>query len=127
MKLLLDMNLSPDWEVFLASEGFESVHWSRIGAATAPDTEIMAYAAANGYVVLTYDLDFGTILAVTHGEKPSVVQIRSEDLHPSTIGKLVVAAVSKGRIDLESGALMTVEPGRTRVRVLPFSSGKREP
>ena len=41
MKLLLDMNLSPDWEAFLASEGLESVHWSRIGAATAPDTEIM--------------------------------------------------------------------------------------
>jgi predicted nuclease of predicted toxin-antitoxin system len=37
----------------------------------------MAYTAARGYIVLTHDLDFGAILAVTRGEKPSVAQIRN--------------------------------------------------
>jgi predicted nuclease of predicted toxin-antitoxin system len=77
MKLLVDMNLSPRWVSFLAASQIESVHWSFVGAATTPDSEIMAYARAHGYVVLTHDLDFSAILAATQGTKPSVVQIRS--------------------------------------------------
>jgi len=48
--------------------------------------ERLAYAAEHGYTVLTNDLDFGTILAATQGEKPSVVQIRSDNLDPDVIG-----------------------------------------
>ena len=44
----------------------------------------MGFARVNGYVVLTHDLDFGAILAATHGNKPSVVQIRSE--HTAALG-----------------------------------------
>jgi predicted nuclease of predicted toxin-antitoxin system len=62
MKLLVDMNLSPRWALFLAASQVEAVHWSRVGAVTAPDTEIMAYAREHGYIVLTHDLDFSAIL-----------------------------------------------------------------
>ena len=86
MKLLVDMNLSPNWIGLLNDAGWEAVHWSAVGKGTAPDSEIMAFAAANDYVVLTHDLDFSAILATTHGEKPSVVQIRAEDLSPIVIG-----------------------------------------
>ncbi len=72
MKFLVDMNLSPRWVEFLHHSGFESVHWSTVGELAAPDIELMDYAAKQGYVVITHDLDFGAILAVTHGEKPSV-------------------------------------------------------
>ncbi len=64
-----------------------------LGTGNAPDTEIMAYAKANHYVVLTHDLDFGAILAANHGEKPSVVQIRAAQWSPDVIGKQVVAAL----------------------------------
>lgn len=80
MKLLVDMNLSPRWAGMLADAGIEAAHWSTLGANNAPDSEIMAYARVNDYVVLTHDLDFSAILAATHGEKPSVVQIRAEDV-----------------------------------------------
>jgi len=55
MRLLVDMNLSPQWVSLLKDAGVAAVHWSTIGAANAPDTEIMAYAIANGHVVLTHD------------------------------------------------------------------------
>ena len=89
MKLLLDMNLSPRWVEFLTVEGFGAIHWSSVGAANATDATIMAYARANDCTVLTHDLDFSAILAATGGEKPSVVQIRSEDVSPETIGTVV--------------------------------------
>lgn len=93
MKRVIDMNRSPRWAVMLNSAGIQSAHWSVIGRANAPDSEIMAYAADNECVVLTHDLDFGAILAATHGKKPSVVQIRAEDVSPDVIGAHVVAAL----------------------------------
>jgi predicted nuclease of predicted toxin-antitoxin system len=121
MKLLVDMNLSPGWVDLLAGAGFHAVHWSIVGAVNAPDSEIMAYAAANGYVVLTRDLDFSAILAVTHGEKPSVAQIRAGDLSPTTIGQQVISALIQMQTELEEGALLTIDPNRTRLRLLPLS------
>lgn len=58
MKLLVDMNLSPRWVNLLTSAGIEAAHWSVLGAGNASDPQIMRFAAANGYVVLTHDLDF---------------------------------------------------------------------
>lgn len=120
MKLLVDMNLSPRWVNLLADAGIEAAHWSTLGAATAPDTEIMAFARANDYVVLTHDLDFSAILAATHGDKPSVVQIRSDDVKPEVIGRLVINALRQMSIELDEGALLTVDPNRTRLRLLPL-------
>ena len=122
MKLLVDMNLSPRWVTFLVDAGIEAAHWSVLGAANTPDSEIMAYAKANECVVLTHDLDFSSILAATHGEKPSVIQIRAEDLSPDVIGDRVVAALQQMVTELEEGALITIDPHRTRLRLLPLKS-----
>jgi predicted nuclease of predicted toxin-antitoxin system len=120
MKLLIDMNLSPRWVNLLTDAGIEAAHWSTVGAANAPDSEIMAFAKANGWVVLTHDLDFSAILAATHGDKPSVVQIRSEDLSPDVIGRPIIDALRQMTSELEEGALLSVDPNRTRLRVLPL-------
>ena len=120
MKLLVDMNLSPRWIDLLVDAGIEAAHWSTLGENNAPDSEIMAYANANDYVVLTHDLDFSAILAATHGKKPSVVQIRAEDVSPDVIGLQVIAALRQMASELADGALLTVDPNRTRMRLLPF-------
>lgn len=122
MKLLVDMNLSPRWVRVLLDAGIDAAHWSSLGQANAPDSEIMRYASALDYVVLTHDLDFSAILAATHGEKPSVVQIRSEDVSPDVIGANVIVALRQMTGELEQGALVTVDPHRTRLRVLPLPS-----
>lgn len=120
MKLLLDMNLSPRWVELLNKAGFEAVHWSTIGPGSAADVEIMSFAREQGYVLLTHDLDFGAILAATRGQKPSVVQLRSENLSIEVIGPSVIEALHEVATDLDGGALVTIDPGRTRVRVLPL-------
>lgn len=80
----------------------------------------MTFARINDYVVLTHDLDFSAILAATHGTKPSVVQIRSEDIGPEVIGRPVIKALFEMSAELESGALVTVDPNRSRLRILPL-------
>ena len=52
MKIIVDMNLSPEWLEPLAAAGFEVRHWKDTGAHNAPDTEILAWAAQHDHVVL---------------------------------------------------------------------------
>jgi predicted nuclease of predicted toxin-antitoxin system len=120
MKILVDMNLSPLWVPFLVRHGFEVVHWSEVGQPSAPDREILAFAAANGYVVFTHDLDFGMLLAVHKSREPSVIQMRSQNVLPDAAGEGVVRAIDVARPFLEKGALVTVDPVRRRIRLLPI-------
>ena len=122
MKLLVDMNLSPRWVSLLTDAGLEAVHWSTVGQTNARDTEIMAWAAANGYTVLTHDLDFSAILAATQDAGPSVVQIRTEDISPALIGAKVIAALHQMKSELEAGALLSIDVKQTRLRLLPLTN-----
>ena len=80
----------------------------------------MEYAPSQNYIVLTYDLDFSAILAASNDRGPSVVQIRSADFSPATIGRKVVVALRQMEEELKAGALLTIDPGRTRLRLLPL-------
>ena len=123
MKPLVDTNLSPGWIGTLADAGIEAVHWSTLGPHDATDAEIMGYANASGCAVLSHDLDFGAILAAAQGRKPSVVQIRAEDVSPDVIGERIVVALRQMVIELDAGALRTIDPGRSRLRVLLLAPG----
>jgi predicted nuclease of predicted toxin-antitoxin system len=120
MKILIDMNLSPTWVPFLAEHGIEAVHWSNVGAPTSSDAELLAYAAARGFVVFTHDLDFGMLLAMRKQSGPSVIQIRTQDVLPETLGPVLLRILETCREQLESGAIVTVDPGQNRIRMLPI-------
>jgi len=91
MKFLIDMNLSPRWCAILHAEGWDSVHWSQVGVATAPDHEVMQWALADERIVLTHDLDYGAMLAATQATGPSVVQVRTQDVRPQSLAPLLIA------------------------------------
>ena len=121
MKLLIDMNLSPEWVPVLEGEGWEPVHWSSIGDLGASDREIMEWARTNGYTLVTHDLDFGAILAATRAGKPSVVQIRAQDINPYHARNLIVSALKQFKSHLDRGALVSVDETRSRARILPLN------
>lgn len=120
VKLLIDMNLSPDWVPVLQSNGWSAIHWSAVGDPAATDRTIMDWALANGYVMFTHDLDYGTMLALTRASGPSVVQVRAEDVLPDRLQAIVITALRQHDADLAAGALVVVDVSKTRVRVLPI-------
>jgi predicted nuclease of predicted toxin-antitoxin system len=120
MKLLVDMNFSPAWIPYLAEQGFEAVHWSAVGAADALDETIATYAIANQQVIFTHDLDFGAILAHTRDHRPSVIQARVEDITPDALGPTLTGVLRQFEAEIDSGAIVTILPGRNKVRVLPI-------
>src|ERR1051325_6882303 len=93
IKLVVDMNLSPEWVDEFIAHGWDAVHWSTVGDPMATDSAGMAWARANGYVIFTHDLDFGTMLALTHANGPSVFQVRGQSVLPEDIGPVVFAAL----------------------------------
>ena len=114
------MNLSPDWTEVFERHDWHAVHWSTIGDPGATDLAIMDWARANDFTVFTHDLDFGTLLALTRAEGPSVIQVRGQDVLPDYLESIVVASLRQYGSQLESGALATIDESRSRVRVLPI-------
>ena len=120
VRLVIDINLSAEWIAELAQHGWSAVHWSTIGDPRAEDRVIMEWALANDQVVFTHDLDFGTMLALTHATGPSVLQVRGQNVLPEDIGPVVIAALRQHDDALAAGALVVVDLKKSRVRVLPL-------
>ena len=120
MKILLDMNLTPMWCDVLTQAGHEAQHWTHIGRPDAPDVEILDFARTGNWVVITQDLDFGSLLALRGDDLPSVIQIRAHATLPSDMSRQLIDAIEATFPYLEAGALVTLTPSEFRVTVLPI-------
>jgi predicted nuclease of predicted toxin-antitoxin system len=120
MKILIDMNLSPFWVQELSHYEIEAVHWSTVGKFDAPDVVLMDWARKHDHIVFTHDLDFGTALALTKSEKPSVIQVRTQNVTISHISKMVINTLKDHEDLLGKGALIIIDENKKRVRILPL-------
>lgn len=116
----MDVNLPPKWVDFLGAQGIEAVHWSQVGDLRATDAAIMTWARDGGYVVLTSDLGFSALLATSSATGPSVIQVRTQDVFPESLGAQVVTVLLEQSDALESGAIITIDEIAARVRILPI-------
>ena len=76
------------------------------------------------FVLITNDLDFSAILAASAGGSPSVVQIRTQDLLSDEAVSIVAKALEVHREDIKRGALLSIDEGGTRVRMLPLKDAR---
>ena len=120
MKILIDMNLSPAWVPALRAAGFQSTHWSEVGKPEASDEAVCMYAKSHTYVLFTHDLDFGAILAATHADAPSVLQVRTQNVDPEHLCETMVALLHHCQEYLEKGALISFDESTRRIRILPM-------
>ena len=120
MKILIDMNIPPRYAALLNFRNITSVHWTDVGAPDASDAHIIDYALINGYVILTSDMDFNTIIATTHNLKPSVVLIRASIQHIERSVESLATALVQYSNELSKGAIMSVDTKNARIRLLPI-------
>jgi predicted nuclease of predicted toxin-antitoxin system len=83
-------------------------------------TQPFSTGRANDHVLVTHDLDFGALLAAGGQPTPSVIQLRTADLAPESYAPLLVAALTQAADTLADGALVTVSPRESRIRILPL-------
>lgn len=75
MKLLFDQNLSPRLVARLQDDFADASHTALLGLAEASDAQLWAFAAQNGYTIVTKDSDFNDI-GVIQGFPPKVIWLR---------------------------------------------------
>lgn len=120
MKFLADMGVADDTVEALRALGHNIVHARDCGLRNTPDAEILAVAQVEGRTVLTFDLDFGDLLAAAGESLPSVVLIRTQNQRPTGVTPKVLDVVERFGPDLQAGALIVVEDARFRLRRLPL-------
>ena len=120
MKFLADMGLSQTTVTWLREHGHDVVHLRDLGMCRAGDNEIVDLARAQGRVVLTFDLDFGDIMAASRKRLPSVLIFRLYNGLPLAVNKRLDQVIQESYIALSAGALIIVEDARHGVRLLPI-------
>jgi len=98
----------------------DAVHLREEGLIRLPDPDIVAKAAQEQRVVLTFDLDFGDILAVARTEAPSVIIFRLRNQTPAAVNPRLFRVIRDCESELAGGAIIIVEEQGYRVRRLPI-------
>lgn len=120
MKFLADMGLSMSTVLVLRASGHDVIHFRELGLHKLPDGQIALKAKAEGRVVLTFDLDFGEILAASNDASPSVVLFRLKDQTPQAVTPRLQQVIQEAEGDLLSGSIIVVQDEGYRVRRLPI-------
>ena len=120
MRFLADAGISPKTVEFLRQLGHKATHVRTLGMQRASDAQVIALARTDGSVVLSFDLDFGDLLALRVVDKPSVILFRLADERAESINRRLSTVLNEQATALESGALILVQDARYRVRKLPI-------
>ena len=120
MKFLVDMALSPALAQWLRSRGHDAVHAGAVNLHRAPDTEIISYARRDDRIVVTADLDYPRLLALSAADGPAVILFRGGDWRESQAIDRLAVAMSIIPEDEMSRSLVVVEKSRIRRRPLPL-------
>jgi predicted nuclease of predicted toxin-antitoxin system len=105
---------------WMRSIGHDVKHLRDEGLQRLSDEDIFSRADAEDRIVLTFDLDFGEIVAAGKRSRPSVVIFRLRDATSPFVVKRLEMVFAESLIDLQTGAVIVVEDARHRVRRLPF-------
>ena len=107
---------------WLRNEGHDAVHLREERLHRLPNGAIFEKAYAESRVILTFDLDFGEIIAISGGKSVSVILFRLHNTRtPHVIERLKKVLKDSGD-DLEKGAIVVVEESRHRTRRLPIGT-----
>jgi predicted nuclease of predicted toxin-antitoxin system len=122
MRFLADMGVSLQVVEWLRTNGHEAVHLRDEGLQRLPNGDIFQKAANEQRIVLTFDLDFGEILAGSEGRIVSVILFRLRNTRTEFVIQRLADVLNSSSEELSRGAVVIVEDGRHRVRNLPIGS-----
>jgi predicted nuclease of predicted toxin-antitoxin system len=106
--------------------GHDTEHVRDLGLQAAPDAVVLQRAREHSQVLVSADTDFGTLLARTGADRPSVILIRRSSARRAIeLASLLLSNLDAITDDLKSGAVVVITDTDLRVRTLPIPPGPR--
>jgi len=120
MKFLVDMPLSPGLSRLLCANGHDAVHASDLGLFDAEDVVILARARTEQRIVITADLDFPRLLALSHATSPGLILFRGAQYSDPGIWTRLQRLMAAIPADELSACVVVIDDWRARLRRLPI-------
>jgi predicted nuclease of predicted toxin-antitoxin system len=120
MRFLADMGVAMRIVEWLRVQGHDVKHLREEGLQRMPDSNIFLKAASESRILLTFDLDFGEILALSRERNVSVVLFRLHNTRTPHVIERLKLALAQSKTILETGSVVVIEENRVRTRRLPL-------
>ncbi|MGB3535552.1 MAG: DUF5615 family PIN-like protein [Microcoleaceae cyanobacterium] len=120
IKLLADMNISPQTVTFLQQQGWDIIRVSDVLPMATSDIEILNFARQENRVIVTYDLDFSMLVALSGNNQPSLITLRVSSTNPIMITQKILEIIPQIETELQAGCAITISDDNLRIRRLPI-------
>jgi predicted nuclease of predicted toxin-antitoxin system len=119
IRLLADVHISPKTVADLQKQGYEIMRSLEVLPANAPDINILEFARTENWVVLTQDLDFSMLVALSRYSQPSLITLRLSSAKPDTVTQKLLDVLPQIEEALQEGSAITIQDESIRIRKLP--------
>jgi predicted nuclease of predicted toxin-antitoxin system len=124
MDVLLDMPVSRSLLNVLQAHGHEGVHANEIGLDRAADRSVLAVARRENRVVITADLDFPRLLALSSAEGPGLILFRGGNYSDAEMRDLLDRVLTEVPPEILETSICVVDKKRIRYTRLPLQQGR---
>ncbi len=122
IKFLADMGVSTKTVLWLRNNGYEAVHLLEQGLYKLSDADVLEKARVENCVLLTMDLDFGYLLAISKQEMPSVILFRLQNETSENVNRRLSEVLTHLADELTSKwIIVSVDEKKIRVRRFPLN------
>lgn len=119
IRLLADVHISPKTVADIQKQGYEIMRSSEVLPANAPDINILEFARTENWVVLTQDLDFSMLVALSRYSQPSLITLRLSSAKPDIVTQKLLDVLPQIEEALQEGSAITIQDESIRIRKLP--------
>lgn len=119
IRLLADVHISPKTVRDLQKQGYEIMRSSEVLPTNAPDINILEFARTENWVVLTQDLDFSMLVALSKYSQPSLITLRLSSAKPDIVTQKLLDILPQIEEALQEGSAITIQDESIRIRKLP--------
>ena len=120
MRFPADMGISGRIVTWLRAEQHDAIHLRDQGLHRLPNGKIFEKAAEEDRIILTFDLDFAEIVALSAGKVVSVILFRLNNTRTKFVWERLQTVLKDCAEALKAGAIVVVEDTRHRIRRLPL-------
>lgn len=120
MRIIADVHIRPITVQHLNTLEHEVIRSNEILPDEAPDREIIERALATGRAILTQDLDFSEIIALSGTTLPSLITLRLADASVGNVNRILEIVLPDLEEHVTAGVAATVTDRGVRIRQLPI-------